>query len=83
MKEYQLTNTTKGFISLLEERNINYHLNSDGKGGTTISIWLHSDQELFHLAQDYEQRREELNARAVLNEHVHPVIKEVLGKIIK
>lgn len=55
MKKYFLTNTTKVFISLLDKRNIRYHLKEDRKGG--LYIWLPSDQDLFMLAQDYEQER--------------------------
>jgi hypothetical protein len=59
MKIYFLTNTSSGFIHLLNERKISYRLTEDRPGGMFIS--LPSDQDLFMLAQDYEQRREELN----------------------
>lgn len=61
MKEYQLTNTTQGFIHLLDTRKIEYYISEGGKEKGKISIWLPSDEHLFLLAQDYEQQKDELN----------------------
>lgn len=61
MKEYQLTNTTQGFIHLLDTRNIRYHISENKQEKCRIYIWLPSDDDLFMLAQDYEQQREQLN----------------------
>lgn len=61
MKEYQLTNTTQGFIHLLDTRNIRYHISERKQEKGIIYIWMPSDQDLFWLAQDYEQQKGELN----------------------
>lgn len=61
MKKYKLTNTSTGFIHLLDSRKITYHISEKKQEKGVIYVWLPSDRELFLLAQDYESQREQLN----------------------